>query len=52
MAAPKLFASIINFFSGAISRIFGLVDDDYPETGFQPYSGDVQPKNDKHAKAQ
>ncbi|MEB3293695.1 MAG: hypothetical protein VKJ24_11095 [Synechococcales bacterium] len=51
MAATKLFTSIINFFSDAVSRIFGLVDDDFPETGVQPYSGDIQPKHDKHAKA-
>jgi hypothetical protein len=30
----------IEFLSGPISRIFGLNDDNYPQTGVQPYSGD------------
>lgn len=32
--------SAIDFVSEAINRIFGLMDDEYPETGIQPYSGD------------
>lgn len=34
------FAKTIAFVSGAMNRIFGLTDDEYPETGVQPYSGD------------
>jgi hypothetical protein len=34
------FVNGMSFFSGPISRIFGLTDDQYPATGVQPYSGD------------
>jgi hypothetical protein len=30
----------MTFLGGAVSRIFGLTDDQYPATGVQPYSGD------------
>lgn len=40
MSVPKIFDNIVNFMSGAVSRIFGLDDDNYPNTGVQPYSGD------------
>jgi hypothetical protein len=36
----KLFRNMIDFVSAAVSRIFGLTDDEYPSTGVQPYSGD------------
>ncbi len=31
---------IIRYISGAVTRIFGLNDDNYPATGVQPYEGD------------
>jgi hypothetical protein len=34
------FTKTVSFVSGAANRIFGLNDDEYPETGVQPYSGD------------
>jgi hypothetical protein len=34
------FTGGISFIAGGVSRIFGLRDDQYPETGVQPYSGD------------
>jgi hypothetical protein len=37
---------VINYLSGAVSRIFGLRDDDYPATGVQPFEGD--PPEEKH----
>ena len=46
MSVPKIFDNIVNFMSGAVSRIFGLDDDNYPNTGVQPYSGD--PVDKKH----
>jgi hypothetical protein len=36
---------VIGYLSGAVSRIFGPTDDDYPATGVQPYEGD--PADDK-----
>jgi hypothetical protein len=36
----RWFRDAIDFVSAAISRIFGLTDDEYPDTGIQPYSGD------------
>jgi hypothetical protein len=37
---------IINYISGAVARIFSPRDDDYPETGTQPFKG--EPANKKH----
>lgn len=34
------FTNAVAFVSAAANRIFGLTDDEYPETGVQPYSGD------------
>jgi hypothetical protein len=35
---------IINFISGAVARIFSPRDDNYPETGTQPFEGDSAEK--------
>jgi hypothetical protein len=40
MDIPKVFQDVINYFSEAISRIFGLNDDAYPNIGVQPFEGD------------
>ncbi len=46
---PKTFDDVLRFFSGAISRIFGPTDDNYPATGTQPFSGDkYDEKSDRH----
>jgi hypothetical protein len=37
---------IINFIAGAIARIFSPRDDNYPETGAQPFEG--EPADKKH----
>jgi hypothetical protein len=37
---------IINFISGAVARIFAPRDDNYPETGTQPFEG--EPPDKKH----
>jgi hypothetical protein len=37
---------VINYLSGAVSRIFGVRDDDYPTTGVQPFEGDIPEKQD------
>ncbi|MBD2327544.1 hypothetical protein [Alkalinema sp. FACHB-956] len=47
MGISKMFANVISFMSDALSRVFGLNDDDYPATGVQPYSGDSN--DDSHA---
>ncbi|MBD1846947.1 hypothetical protein H6F89_26775 [Cyanobacteria bacterium FACHB-63] len=38
--------SVIRYISGAVTRIFGLNDDDYPATGVQPFEGD--PPDERH----
>lgn len=40
MHVPKLLNDVIYYFSEAISRIFGLNDDAYPNIGVQPFDGD------------
>ncbi len=35
---------IVNFISGGVSRIFRPRDDDYPETGVQPFEGELPEK--------
>lgn len=47
MSVPKVIDDVIVYFSGAISRIFALNDNHYPDTGVQPYSGD--PYDKKHS---
>jgi hypothetical protein len=47
MSIPKVIDNVILFVSGAVTRIFGLNDDSYPETGVQPYEGD--PADKKHS---
>ncbi|BAS58570.1 MULTISPECIES: hypothetical protein [Leptolyngbya] len=48
MSVPKVVVDVVDYFSGAFGRIFGLRDDQYPESGVQPFSGDVYDR--KHAK--
>ena len=44
MQMPRFFANAVSYVSEAMSRIFGLDDDNYPATGVQPFTGD---KNDR-----
>lgn len=47
MSIPKVFDDVVVYVSGAVSRIFGLNDDAYPNTGIQPFTGEVyNKKND------
>ncbi|HLO88222.1 MAG TPA: hypothetical protein VK203_24900 [Nostocaceae cyanobacterium] len=41
------FEQVINFILGAVKRIFAPRDDNYPETGVQPFTGDTAKK--KHS---
>lgn len=43
MNVRKTFDDLIHFISGAVARIFGPTDDQYPATGVQPFEGDVRP---------
>jgi hypothetical protein len=45
MSITKVFDDVIQFFSGAVSRIFGPNDDKYPETGVQPFEGEANKKH-------
>jgi hypothetical protein len=40
MDIPKTIENITLYFSGAIARIFGPTDDQYPVTGVQPFEGE------------
>jgi hypothetical protein len=51
MHMPKTIDTVINYVSGAVSRIFGLDDDNYPATGVQPFSGKIDHARDKKHKA-
>jgi len=46
MKFPKVVNDVIQYFSGAVSRIFGLNDDAYPNTGVQPFEGEPSKKSD------
>lgn len=45
MSVPKLFDDIVEYVSGAVTRIFGTSDDSYPDTGIQPFEGDFRKRN-------
>jgi hypothetical protein len=45
MGMPKVFDNVIQYFSGALSRIFGPTDDAYPNTGVQPFEGEPNKKH-------
>ncbi|MBD2774238.1 hypothetical protein [Iningainema tapete] len=42
---PEAIGRVISFISGAVTRIFGPTDDDYPKTGVQPFEGDPAKDN-------
>ncbi len=46
MRFAKVFRDSMGFLTDAVSRVFGLDDDNYPATGVQPFGGDV--KNRRH----
>lgn len=49
MKVPRVFDDMIQFVSGAMSRIFGPTDDKYPNTGVQPFEGEPLDKKSKSA---
>jgi hypothetical protein len=44
MSIPKVLDDMIQYVSEAVSRIFAPSDDKYPNTGVQPFEGDVSKK--------
>ncbi len=44
MAITKMLASITQYISEAVMRIFGPTDDAYPTIGVQPFTGDPYKK--------
>lgn len=36
----KIPQQIVDYISGAVTRIFSPTDDNYPDTGLQPFEGD------------
>ncbi len=51
MHMPKAIDTVVNYFSDAVSRIFGLDDDNYPATGIQPFSGKIDHSHGKKHKS-
>lgn len=47
MSIPKVIDDVIQYVSGAVSRIFAPSDDQYPNTGVQPYDG--EPNKNTHS---
>jgi hypothetical protein len=45
MTVPKVIDEMLQYLSGAMSRIFGPSDDAYPNTGVQPYDGESRKKS-------
>ncbi|MDX2232787.1 MAG: hypothetical protein NW220_24365 [Leptolyngbyaceae cyanobacterium bins.349] len=45
MSISKVIDDVIQYVSGAVSRIFSTSDDNYPETGVQPFDGDLSKKD-------
>ncbi|MBD2302060.1 hypothetical protein H6G80_15405 [Nostoc sp. FACHB-87] len=41
-------AKVVTYISGAASRIFSPRDDNYPETGVQPFEGDIANNKRRH----
>lgn len=46
-AIADVISQVINYIFGAVKRIFGPRDDNYPSTGTQPFEGEV-PKKKHH----
>ncbi len=44
MSILKTVNELMDYFLGAVSRIFSLSDDIYPATGIQPFTGKVYDK--------
>lgn len=49
MSVPKFLDNLVQYFSGAMSRIFGPSDDEYPNTGVQPFEGEPFKKDTHHS---
>lgn len=45
MKLSSMIDSVAQYMSEAVARIFGPRDDAYPETGVQPFSGDIHSEN-------
>lgn len=45
MSIPKVIDDVIQYVSGAVSRIFSVSDDKYPNTGVQPFDGEFNKRN-------
>ncbi len=44
MSIPKIIDDVIQYVSGAVVRIFAPSDDQYPNTGVQPFDGEPSKK--------
>lgn len=48
MKISNIFDEVVHFLSGAVARIFGPTDDEYPATGVQPFDGDPPKPSKSH----
>ncbi len=42
MAVSRMFRRVVQYISEAVVRIFGPNDDAYPNSGVQPFSGEIK----------
>lgn len=49
MKVSNVFSDVVTYISEAVGRIFSLVDDEYPNTGVQPFEGEPADKKSKSA---
>ncbi len=47
MAVSRMFQRVVQYISEAVVRIFGPKDDAYPNSGVQPFSGEIKKENRK-----
>jgi hypothetical protein len=45
MDIQKFVNNMVKYFTEAFARIFGPNDDEYPETGVQPFEGEPNPES-------
>ncbi len=47
MSIKQRLQQVVQYLSEAVARIFSPRDDDYPETGVQPFKGEVDKRKTK-----
>ena len=47
MKIATMLDQLIGYFADAVTRIFGLDQNQYPATGIQPFEGEINQKRDR-----